>query len=34
MQNGKNIVVLFIADINGKSGFAITNRLLPSLIET
>jgi hypothetical protein len=33
MQNGKNIVVLFIADINGKSGLAITSRLLPGLIE-
>lgn len=33
MSNGKSIVVLFIADINGKSGFAITSRLLPGLIK-
>jgi hypothetical protein len=33
MQNGKNIVVLFIADINGKSGLTITSRLLPGLIK-
>ena len=33
MVTEKNITVLFIADINGKPGLAITNRLLPGLIE-
>lgn len=33
MQNGSNIVALFVADINGKSGLAIASRLLPGLIK-
>lgn len=32
MTNGENTVVLFIADVNGKSGLAIASRLLPGLI--
>lgn len=33
MTTGTNAVILFIADVNGKSGLAITSRLLPGLIK-